>query len=148
VSDATAPVHVLIVDDDDADIALITEAFTAHRIPARLHVAHDGVDAVSYLRAMPDGARPDLILLDLNMPRMDGREFLAVVKNDADLGDIPVVVFTTSEQADDILASYGRHANAYVTKPLDLDAFTAAVATIHDFYGNLAARPAHGHPAG
>ncbi|HEX8343792.1 MAG TPA: response regulator [Actinoplanes sp.] len=136
--------EVLLVDDDDADIALITEAFATHHARVRLHTAGDGVEALAFLRREGDhsGAnRPDLILLDLNMPRMDGREVLAVVKSDPDLGAIPVVVFTTSDRAEDVTASYTRHANAYVTKPLDLDELDAVIAKIYDFYGHLVTRP-------
>jgi CheY-like chemotaxis protein len=134
---------VLIVDDDDADIALIREALDGHRVPSQVHIARDGVEALQYLQGggVAAGPRPDMILLDLNMPRMDGREVLAAVKQDPGLADIPVVVFTTSGQPGDVAASYSRHANAYVTKPLDLDDFNAAVDHIHDFYGRLAARP-------
>ncbi len=140
-AEVTATVQVLLVDDDDADIALITEAFDAHRVPAHLHIAHDGIEALEHLHDAPARPRPDMILLDLNMPRMDGRQVLAAVKDDPDLASIPVVVFTTSEQPEDITASYAGHANAYVTKPMNLDAFTAAVASIHDFYGELVTRP-------
>ena len=132
------PMRVLLVDDDEADLALITEAFEAHQLPAHLHVARDGVEALECLQS--GAVRPDMILLDLNMPRMDGRELLAAVKQDPALSTIPVVVFTTSDQPDDITASYLRHANAYVTKPLELDEFTATVNSIHTFYGDLAVR--------
>jgi CheY-like chemotaxis protein len=133
--------RVLVVDDDEADLALIREALDAHRVPSQVHIARDGVEALQYLRGGVPAGRPDMILLDLNMPRMDGREVLTAVKQDPGLADIPIVVFTTSGQPGDIAASYSRHANAYVTKPLDLDDFTAAVDGIHDFYGELAARP-------
>jgi two-component system response regulator len=138
-----AAVQVLLVDDDDADLTLITEAFNAHRVPTQLHIAHDGIEALAYLRPADGspGPRPDMILLDLNMPRMDGRQVLAEIKQDPVLATIPIVVFTTSAQPDDIAASYTRHANAYVTKPLDLDAFTKTVDKIHDFYGDLVTRP-------
>jgi CheY-like chemotaxis protein len=136
--------QVLLVDDDAADIALISDALTTQHAPVMLHTTADGVEALAFLRREHDHAdapRPDLILLDLNMPRMDGREVLAVVKNDPQLLAIPVVMFTTSDHPDDIAASYTAHANAYVTKPLDLDEFDAAVAKIFEFYGNLVARP-------
>ena len=136
--------EVLLVDDDIADTALITEAFAAHHAPVRLHTAGDGIEALAFLRrhdAHAHRPRPDLILLDLNMPRMDGREVLAVVKADPDLGAIPVVVFTTSDRGEDVVASYTRHANAYVTKPLDLDELDTVVAKIYDFYADLVTRP-------
>ena len=136
--------EVLLVDDDEGDIALITEAFTAHDAPVRLHVAGDGIEALAFLRR-EDGndvaPRPDLILLDLNMPRMDGHQVLTIVKTDDDLCTIPVVMFTTSERPDDITASYTHHANAYVTKPLDLDEFDKAISVIYNFYGELNTPP-------
>jgi CheY-like chemotaxis protein len=132
------PARVLIVDDDESDITLIIDALAAHRLPSDPHVVHDGVEALEYLRA---GPRPDVIVLDLNMPRMGGREVLEAVKQDPDLVTIPVVIFTTSGQPDDITASYSRHANAYITKPLDLDDFNAAVDRVYEFYADLAARP-------
>ncbi len=136
--------EVLLVEDDPGDVALISEAFAAHRLPSRLHICGDGVEALAFLRredGFADAARPDLILMDLNMPRMDGRELLAVIKNDADLRIIPVVVFTTSALAADITSSYLRHANAYVTKPLDLQDLDRAIDRIYSFYGELARRP-------
>jgi CheY-like chemotaxis protein len=132
------PARVLIVDDDESDITLIIDALAAHRLSSDPYVVHDGVEALEYLR---NGPRPDVIVLDLNMPRMGGQEVLDAVKQDPGLAIIPVVVFTTSGQPADITGSYSRHANAYVTKPLDLDEFTAAVDRIYDFYANLAARP-------
>lgn len=118
--------EVLLVDDDAADAALITDAFEVRQAPVRLHHVVDGGQALAFLRRQPpyaDAVRPDLILLDLNMPRVDGRQVLAEVKTDEQLKTIPVVVFTTSADATDIGASYAAHANAYVTKPLDLDDF-------------------------
>jgi CheY-like chemotaxis protein len=142
--DPTRVCEVLLVDDDAADIALITEAFANHHARVRLHTAGDGIEALAFLRREDThelAPRPDLILLDLNMPRMDGREVLAAVKNDTELGAIPVVVFTTSQRAEDVTASYIRHANAYVTKPLDLDELDTVIAKIYDFYGDLVTRP-------
>jgi CheY-like chemotaxis protein len=140
----TRPYHVLLVDDDPADIALIGQSFTEHQAPVSLHVTNDGVQALAFLRreeGYTEVPRPDLILLDLNMPRMDGRAVLAEVKSDRDLATIPVVMLTTSDQPGDIAASYAGHANAYVTKPIDLADLDAAIAKIYDFYGKLAARP-------
>lgn len=138
------PLHVLLVEDDAADVALVEDAFATHRLPSRLHVANDGVQALAFLRRegrFDSAPRPDLVLLDLNMPMMDGREVLAAVKSDTALRQIPIVVFTTSALDSDIVTSYSAHANAYVTKPLDLDEFTGVVAKIHDFYGELVTRP-------
>jgi CheY-like chemotaxis protein len=137
-ADPTEPARVLIVDDDDSDIMLIIEALAAHRLASEPSVVRDGVEALEYLRA---GPRPDVMVLDLNMPRMGGHEVLDVVKQDPDLATIPVVVFTTSDQPVDVTGSYSRHANAYVTKPLDLDEFNAAVDRVYEFYAGLAARP-------
>lgn len=144
MTDVVRLYEVLLVDDDPGDVALISEAFAAHRLPSRLHKAGDGVDALTFLRReqpYADAPRPDLILLDLNMPRMDGRELLSVVKNDSGLCTIPVVVFTTSDSPADVTASYTRHANAYVTKPMDLDALEHVVDTVHAFYREVARRP-------
>lgn len=145
MSTETAPAcEVLLVDDDAADIALITEAFTTHRAPVRLHTASDGVEALAFLRREDPHAhapRPDLILLDLNMPRMNGREVLTIVKADAELRTIPVIMFTTSSQPNDVTASYIGHVNAYVTKPLGLDELNTVISKIYDFYGELNTRP-------
>jgi CheY-like chemotaxis protein len=122
---------VLLVEDDPGDVLMITEALERSRRPPELHVAGDGQEALDVLRGT---LRPDLILLDLNMPRMDGRETLAALKGDERLRAIPVVVFTTSEAETDVLASYQRHANAYVTKPLDLEALESVVDQIGHFY--------------
>jgi two-component system response regulator len=124
--------QVLVVEDDEGDVLMIEEALGDRS----LHVVSDGVEAVDHLKRGQAGeaVRPDLILLDLNMPRMGGRDVLAFVKADPDLAAIPVVVLTTSSSPEDILSSYHLHANAYVTKPVDLDAFLAAVGKIDEFY--------------
>lgn len=149
MTDVVRLYEVLLVEDDPGDVASISEAFAAHPLPSRLHTVGDGVDALTFLRReqpRADAPRPDLILLDLNMPRMDGRELLSVVKSDPDLCTIPVVVFTTSDlPADvDVDVSYTRHANAYVTKPMDLDAFQHVVDTVHAFYREVAHPPKWG----
>ncbi|MEU6345878.1 response regulator [Streptomyces sp. NPDC046977] len=126
------PHDVLLVEDDIADVMLIEDALTA-RGPRRLGKAQDGAAALEYLRD-PANPRPDLIVLDLNMPRMNGRELLSVIKADEDLRTIPVVVLTTSAAPDDVTAAYRRHANAYVTKPVNLDDFERAVQSIDAFY--------------
>ncbi|MFG1926824.1 response regulator [Cryptosporangium sp. NPDC048952] len=135
-----APYDVLIVDDDAGDVLLIDEALTDRRIPHRLHTASNGVEALEYLRD-DSRPRPDLILLDLNMPRMNGREVLDQVKNDPALRQIPIVVLSTSTIDQDVVASYDLHANAYVTKPVDFDEFLRAVQRIDDFYLGIVRLP-------
>jgi CheY-like chemotaxis protein len=112
------PIVVLLVEDDPGDVVLIQEAFEHNKVRNRLHVVGDGVEAMEFLRN-GGGERPDLILLDLNLPRRGGREVLQELKNDADLKHIPVIVLTTSDDGGDILRSYQLHANAYVTKPTE-----------------------------
>ncbi|PWR11223.1 response regulator [Micromonospora acroterricola] len=144
VTGGPAVLQVLLVEDDPADATLIEDAFVAHALPAGLHHVPDGVEAMAFLRreeAHADAPRPDLILLDLNMPRMSGQEVLAAVKTDEQLKAIPVIVFTTSAVDTDVLASYSAHANAYVTKPMDLDSFGRVIAEIHRFYGRTVALP-------
>jgi CheY-like chemotaxis protein len=141
---AAAVIDVLLVDDDAADALMVEEAFESHEIPARLHVVVDGLEGLAFLRREREYAgvpRPHLVLLDLNMPRMDGRETLTVIKNDPALSAIPVVVLTTSAAEADVLSSYQLHASAYVTKPIDLDAFTDVIHKIKNFYGSLAELP-------
>jgi CheY-like chemotaxis protein len=135
---------VLLVDDDPGDVLMIEEALESVRTPRDVYVVNDGEQALSFLRqtgSFATAPRPDVILLDLNMPRMDGREVLAVVKTDPVLNTIPIVVFTTSKAPDDILKSYALHANAYVTKPLNLDELTEVVVKIDDFFTHIAALP-------
>jgi CheY-like chemotaxis protein len=133
--------HVLLVEDDAADALLIEEAMTDKGMVRSISRATDGITALEYLRAA-DNPRPDLIVLDLNMPRMNGRELLGVLKDDPQLGMIPVVVLTTSSTPDDITAAYRRHANAYVTKPVNLDDFLQAVRRIDEFFLETATVPA------
>lgn len=133
------PFDVLLVEDDAADAMLIEEALS-ERGERNLVQVTDGVAALEYLRA-PDSVRPDLIVLDLNMPRMNGRDLLKVLKNDDDLRTIPVVVLTTSTAPDDVTGAYSSHANAYVAKPVNLDEFEQAVQTIDAFYLDTATRP-------
>lgn len=136
---ATRPYDVLLVEDDVADAMLIQDAL-AERGARNLTQVPDGISALDYLRD-PDNERPDLIVLDLNMPRMNGREFLAVVKEDPELRTIPVVVLTTSAAPDDVTGAYQHHANAYVTKPVNLEEFEAAVRSIDVFYLDIAVKP-------
>jgi CheY-like chemotaxis protein len=136
--------QVLLVEDDPADVALVRSTFDARHAAAGLHHAPDGVAAMEFLRREgphADAPRPDLILLDLNMPRMNGREVLAAVKADDLLKAIPVVMFTTSVLDADVLTSYSAHANAYVTKPLDLDDYERVIGEILQFYGRVAQLP-------
>jgi CheY-like chemotaxis protein len=136
--------QILVVDDDDADALMISEALEAAEPRATVRRVVDGQEALDYLRRkgrFSDAHRPDLILLDLNMPRMDGRETLAAIKSDEALKAIPVVILTTSSAAPDIVASYQHRANAYVTKPFGLDAFESTVRRIDHFYRNVAVLP-------
>lgn len=139
-----AVANVLIVDDDDADTMMIEEALMAETVPPLVNRVGDGAEAMLYLRrqgAYAEAVRPDLVLLDLNMPRMGGQEVLRLIKGDDDLKSIPVVVLTTSNAVPDITTSYIRHANAYVTKPIDLESFEAAVRRIRHFYSEVAILP-------
>ncbi|MFG2989501.1 response regulator [Streptomyces sp. NPDC048257] len=138
----TAPTRaydVLLVEDDMADAMLIEEALS-ERGARNLVQVTDGLAALEHLRA-PGSIRPDLIVLDLNMPRMNGRDLLQVLKTDEALQTIPVVVLTTSSAPEDIVGAYSSHANAYVTKPVNLDEFEKAVQSIDAFYLDIAARP-------
>ncbi|MBC2878631.1 MULTISPECIES: response regulator [Streptomyces] len=133
------PYDVLLVEDDPADAMLIKEALLEQGAARNLTQVQDGIAALDHLRdpALP---RPDLIVLDLNMPRMNGRELLAVLKGDEELRTIPVVVLTTSAAPDDVTDAYRRYANAYVTKPVNLDDFTRAVRSIDAFYLDTATK--------
>jgi CheY-like chemotaxis protein len=138
------PIEVLLVEDDPGDVLLIREAFDYNKVHNNLNVVNDGEQALAYLRREGEHAgsqRPDLILLDLNLPRKDGREVLAEVKADAELRTIPVVVLTTSEAEEDVLKSYQLHANAYVTKPVDFERFVAIVRQIDDFFVSVVRLP-------
>ncbi|MFF1613118.1 response regulator [Amycolatopsis sp. NPDC058278] len=138
------PIDILLVEDDPGDVLMTREAFAHHKIRNPLHVAEDGVEALRFLkREGPFGAvpRPGLILLDLNLPRKDGRELLGEIKQDPGLRTIPVVVLTTSEAEEDILRSYELHANAYVTKPVDFEKFVEVVRKIDDFWVTVVQLP-------
>jgi CheY-like chemotaxis protein len=130
---ALSPIVILLVEDDPGDVVLVREAFDHDKVGNELRVASDGVYALEQLRD-PNVSLPDLILLDLNLPRMDGRELLAEIRADPKLTRIPVVVLTTSEAEADILRSYELHANAYVTKPVDLQQFLHVVREIDNFF--------------
>ncbi len=140
------PLDVLMVEDNPGDVRLTQEAFREANASIRLHVVSDGVEAMAFLRQVgpaADRPRPDLILLDLNLPRMDGREVLAQIKQDESLKTIPTVILTTSEAEADILKSYQLHANAYLKKPLQLDAFQSLVRSINDFWLTKVILPQH-----
>jgi chemotaxis family two-component system response regulator Rcp1 len=131
------PTDVLLVEDSPGDVRLTREAFQDANPAVNLHVAMDGVEAMAFLHhegQYADAPRPDFILLDLNLPRMDGREVLAHIKDDASLRTIPTVILTTSEADADILKSYELNANAYLRKPVTLEAFEALVRSINDFW--------------
>jgi len=137
-------IEVLLVEDDPGDVLLIQEAFADNKVRNRLHSVSDGVDALRFLRRegeYADAPRPDLILLDLNLPRKDGREVLAEIKADDDLATIPVVVLTTSKAEEDVLRSYKLHANAYVTKPVDFERFIEVVRQIDEFFVTVVKLP-------
>ena len=139
-------IDVLLVEDDPGDVLMTREAFEQHKVTNTLHVVSDGVEAVKFLRRQDEYAtapRPGLVLLDLNLPRKDGREVLAEIKSDEDLCDIPIVVLTTSAADEDILRSYKLHANAYVTKPVDFNRFVEVVRQIDHFFVTVVARPRH-----
>ncbi|MCX5008971.1 response regulator [Streptomyces sp. NBC_00638] len=141
---AGTPINVLLVEDDPGDELMTREAFEDNKIGNTLHVVRDGEEALDFLyrRGAHVGApQPDLILLDLNLPKYDGRQVLEKIKSDPALSHIPVVVLTTSAAEEDILRSYKLHANAYVTKPVDLDQFIAAVRQIDDFFVQVVRLP-------
>lgn len=128
---------ILMVEDNPADVRLTREAFSEAKISNSLYVVSDGVEAMSFLRREPphaDVPRPDLILLDLNLPRKDGREVLAEIKADPSLRRIPVVVLTTSRSDADVLSTYNLHANCYITKPVDLERFLEIVHSVENFW--------------
>lgn len=138
------PIEVLLVEDDAGDELMTREAFEDNKIRNTLHVVRDGQEALDFLYQQGehgDAPRPDLILLDLNLPKYDGRQVLERIKSDDNLAHIPVVVLTTSSAEEDILRSYRLHANAYVTKPVDLDQFIAAVRQIDDFFVTVVRLP-------
>ena len=137
-------IEVLLVEDDPGDVLMTEEAFAEYKVANRLTVVADGESAMRYLRKEGEhagAATPDLVLLDLNLPRMDGREVLAELKEHPELRRIPVVVLTTSEAEEDILRSYNLHANAYVTKPVDFERFISVVRKIDEFFVSVVRLP-------
>jgi two-component system, chemotaxis family, response regulator Rcp1 len=142
--DPARALHVLLVEDDPGDVLIAREAMAAGQLSTNLEVVTDGREAMAFLRrenGYADARRPDLILLDLNLPRMSGHEVLAEVKSDPELRRIPVVVLTTSQAHADIAKSYDLHASVHVSKPVDFDEFTGVVKQIDDFFGNVAELP-------
>ncbi len=141
---AIYPIEILLVEDNPADIRLTEEALREGKVRNKLHVARDGVEAMEFLRRQgrfKDAPRPDLVLLDLNLPRKDGREVLGEIKSDEALRSLPVVVLTTSSSDADILESYSLHANCYITKPVDLEQFVKVVKSIDDFWLTIVRLP-------
>ncbi|SCL28815.1 response regulator [Micromonospora inyonensis] len=143
-ADRSGPVRILVVDDDPGDVLMIEEALEDSDVEKVIDVVGDGQEAMEFLRQEgrhTEAQRPDVILLDLNMPRMDGRQVLGAVKSDDDLRTIPIVVLTTSNADTDIVGSYTLQANAYVTKPIDLDDFNDVVRRIDEFFGRVVVLP-------
>ena len=141
--------EILLVDDNPGDVRLTEEALKYGMVENRLHTASDGVEALNFLRRLgrhADAPRPDIILLDLNMPRMNGRQLLAEIKEDSVLKKIPVVILTGSREMDDIVRTYDLHANCYVTKPIDFEQFIEMVKSITDFWLTVVILP-QGEPS-
>ena len=139
-------IEVLLVEDDPGDVLMTREAFLDNKVANTLHVVTDGARAMEFLHKRGEYTgvpTPDLMLLDLNLPRMDGREVLAAVKGDPLLRQIPVVILTTSEAEEDVLRSYDLHANAYVTKPVDFERFIEVVRRIDEFFVSVVRLPSH-----
>ena len=140
------PIEILLVEDDPGDVLIAKEALEQSKLANNLHVAVNGEEALAFLRhdgEFADRPKPDLVLLDLNLPRRDGREVLAEVKADPELRRIPVVILTTSQAEEDIIKSYDLHANAYVTKPVDFAQFVKVVQQIDEFFFTVVSLPDH-----
>ncbi len=137
-------VHILLVEDNPGDARLILEALKESKLKTNVSMVTDGVEAMAFLRRegrYANALRPDIMLLDLNLPRKDGRELLEEVKSDPDFKLIPVLVLTTSSSSDDILSSYERHANSFITKPADMDEFMEVVRSVESFWFDIAKLP-------
>lgn len=137
-------IHILLVEDNEGDIVLTREALTSGKIKNRISVVRDGEEALHFLHKQgkfSSAEKPDLILLDINLPKIDGIEVLTEIKNNADLKSIPVVMLTTSSSEKDIAAAYQNHANCYITKPVDLDKFLQIVTAIEDYWISIVRLP-------
>jgi CheY-like chemotaxis protein len=142
--EAAQPIEILLAEDNPGDVKLTQKALETGQIQNTLHVVNDGVEAMAFLRRegeYADAPRPDLFLLDLNMPRMDGQEVLEALEEDQSLGRIPVVILTSSAAKEDIVDSYDRHANAYLTKPVDFEGFVDIVRRIEEFWLSVVKQP-------
>ncbi len=138
------PVNILLVEDNPGDVFLTKEAFAKAKISNNIHVAKDGEEALQYLKresGYEDATRPDIVLLDLNLPKMDGREVLHRIKSDSELRSIPVVILSGSEAEQDILKTYNLHASSYIVKPIDLDQFSRVVSAIENFWFTIVVLP-------
>jgi chemotaxis family two-component system response regulator Rcp1 len=141
------PIEILLVEDNPGDVDLAREALENSKIDNLIHAVGNGEEAMDFLRRKgkyADAPRPDLVLLDLNLPRKDGREVLAEIKSDEDLKRIPVVILTSSKDEEDILKAYNLHANCYITKPMDLNQFIKVVKSIEDFWFTVVKLPPNG----
>ncbi|MGI9533990.1 MAG: response regulator [Thermodesulfobacteriota bacterium] len=138
------PIEILIVEDNPGDARLAVEALTEGKIANKISIVEDGVEAISFLRrenGYSDAPRPDLILLDLNLPKMNGKDVLAIIKKDLELKRIPVVILTTSDADQDIFATYELHANCYITKPVDFDQFINVIQSVENFWLSVVILP-------
>jgi chemotaxis family two-component system response regulator Rcp1 len=143
----TKPIEILLVEDNQGDVRLTREALKEGKVLNTLHVARDGVEGLAFLRHEGKYAQephPDIILLDLNLPRMDGRELLEIIKTDPKLRRIPVVILTTSKSEEDILKTYDLHANCFITKPVDLDQFMNMIRSMEEFWFMIVKLPPDG----
>ena len=144
MAQVSRPIEILLVEDNPGDIRLTEEALRDAKVRNNMSVARDGLEGLTFLRRedeYADAPKPDLILLDLNLPRMDGRELLSLIKGDEKLKRIPIVILTTSDAEQDVLTSYDLHANAYITKPVDFEQFIAVVKTIEEFWLEIVLLP-------
>jgi CheY-like chemotaxis protein len=145
-ADTTAAIELLLVEDDPGDVLMTREALEGSKLLHNLHTVSNGEEALAFLRRQrpfEDEVRPDLVLLDLNLPRLDGHEVLSIVKSDPELRRIPIVVLTTSESEEDIFRSYDLHANAYVAKPVGFESFMSVVRQIDEFFLSVVRLPPH-----